>query len=497
MTNIRRVASAAINTLTVLTATFLTTVALGAIQRPAHDGKTIMFGNLHAHSKLSDDVTNAGDDMLPIVAFRYAHQHGLDFLAISDHQKADDSPHSLGMQPAEYKSKLYDVALSYSATNEDGFVAIPAIEWGNTATGNHLNLIGLRQLPPDSIQDQDYDEIYGWGKDHAEFLIFNHPNSWRGKPNRNQRVGNFGENLFPTTTAFLAKAGVTVRTVSIITSVAGGHITGKFKHSTDKTHRDEQWENYYKQYLNKGFHISPSADQDTHWKNWGTVTAARTAVWAAKATYAELMKAFQANRVYATEDDELVVAYQARVGNKTYWMGDTISLSSSEADVDLVVKIWQGTGSDGDATDEGPYTVELVSDSDGVGGHEAAIEFTQAHIASGQSVTIPHRAVAGGYVYLRITEEHGKDNPVGDGVDEFNNATGAAQSDGKRDDLNDSAWTSPIWFSGGVDVFVWSAAPSAKVYHDASCWAAKRIGEANRRSGPQPPTDRSKHDCRE
>jgi len=58
-----------------------------------------MFGNLHAHSKLSDDVINAGDDMLPIVAFRYAHQHGLDFLAISDHHKADDSPHSLGMQP--------------------------------------------------------------------------------------------------------------------------------------------------------------------------------------------------------------------------------------------------------------------------------------------------------------------------------------------------------------------------------------------------------------
>ena len=474
-----------------------TSTIFAAVQRPTHDGKIIMFGNLHAHSKLSDDVTNAGDDMLPIAAFRYAHQHGLDFLAISDHHKADDSPHSLGMQPAEYKSKLYDIAVSYSATNEDGFVAIPAIEWGNTATGNHLNLVGLRNLPPATIHDEDYDQIYVWGKDNAEFIVLNHPNSWSGKSNRNQHVGNFGENLFSDVNAFAARAGSVTRGISIITTVSGGHISGAFKHNTDKTHREQQWEKYYNQFLNKGFHISPSADQDTHWKNWGTVTAARTAVWADKPTYAELMKGFQANRIYATEDDELVVAYQARYANKTYWMGDTVPLQASEADVDLIVKIWQSNGSDGDATDEGPYTVELISDDDGIGGHEASVEFTKPHVASGQAVTIPHRATAGGYIYLRITEENGKDNPIGDGTDEFNNTTGAHQPDGKRDNLNDSAWTSPIWFSGGAEMFVWSAAPSAKVFHDATCWAAKRIGTANRRSGPQPPPDRTKHDCHE
>ena len=121
-----------------------------------------------------------------------------------------------------------------------------------------------------------------------------------------------------------------------------------------------------------------------------------------------------------------------------------------------------------------------------------------AGVRLGELIKIPIRAVVGGYAYLRITEENGKDNPVGDGPDEVNNATGAPQADGKRDNLNDKAWTAPIWFSaGGGDQFVWSASPSSHVYHDANCWAAKRIGEANRRSGSQPPADRSKHDCHE
>lgn len=43
-------------------------------------------------------------------------------------------------------------------------------------------------------------------------------------------------------------------------------------------------------------------------------------------------------------------------------------------------------------------------------------------------------------------QKKGKDNPVGEGDDEFNNKTGHSGPDGKRDDINDSAWTAPIWF---------------------------------------------------
>lgn len=51
---------------------------------------------------------------------------------------------------------------------------------------------------------------------------------------------------------------------------------------------------------------------------------------------------------------------------------------------------------------------------------------------------IPFSATRGRYLYLHVREQNGKDNAVGEGEDE--------ESDGKRDDLNDTAVTSPVWF---------------------------------------------------
>src|SRR5688572_13045464 len=53
--------------------------------RPSHDGKTLLFGNLHSHSVLSDDVSDATAGAQVLDGFTYAQAHGLDFLAISDH----------------------------------------------------------------------------------------------------------------------------------------------------------------------------------------------------------------------------------------------------------------------------------------------------------------------------------------------------------------------------------------------------------------------------
>ncbi len=354
-------------------------------EKPSHDDKVVLFGNLHAHSKLSDDIKHVGDEMLPDKAFPYAHQNGLDFLAITDHHKATDSSHRLSMTRQEYKTLLYDVAMQYNSDHAGEFVAVPAIEWGNTATGNHLNIFGSRTPPPDRIKDKDYDDLYEWAKQHAEFVQLNHPHGWKRKSNRNRRVGNFGIALYDSSQAFVRATDPVIKTISIITSVAGGHLNGPDKESEDKVHRDAQWENYYKRFLNYGFHIAPSANQDTHRTNWGTVSAARTAVWANEVSFQGLVNGFKANRAYATEDDELVVAFQARYNGNTYWMGDTVPLQIAEADVELLVKIWQSTGSDGDSTDEGPYTVSIVSDPDGIGGRQASTWDT--HILRGGNNT--------------------------------------------------------------------------------------------------------------
>lgn len=406
------------------------------------DSVVVLFGNLHSHSTLSGDV-HTDSLMRPMDGWRIADSAGLDFLGISDHHKALDAPGStLRLTDAEFQA-LRDSAAAYHNAHPK-FVALAGIEYGNTATGNHMNVFGAVTLPSPTIVDTAYDQIYAWAVGQQAVVQFNHPNSWRGKSNRNKNVGNFGEDLYPDQASFVSNTDAAVSLVSIITTVRGGHLSGEHRHSTAKTHRDAQWEEYYQEFLNMGFHISPAANQDTHRHNWGTVTAARTAVWSDSRSAEDLLDAIRANRAYATEDDELAVVFQVEHDGQRHWMGESVSLGAAEDSVTLLVRIWQVAGDD--PTDEGPYTVEILSDWDGVGGREVAVWETQPDLAAGVTHRFEVPVLAGEYLYLRVTEQGGRDNGIGQGDDLSNNATGADVPDGLRDDLNDQAWTSPIWF---------------------------------------------------
>lgn len=378
-----------------------------------------------------------GDEGLPDKAFPFAHKHGLDFLAITDHHKGLGADPKWHLDPTEYKKKLYDVAMKYNKEHPEEFIAIPGFEWGTTKNGNHFNVFGASKLPP-AMQDTDYKGVYRWASKNADFVQFNHPNSWKGQRGRRNDIGNFGLELYDPK-SLLSELDPTVKTVSIICSVRGGHIGGKYRHSTDKTHRDAQWEKYYKKFLNKGLHIAPAANQDTHSLNWGAVTAARTAAWADSPSYEDLMKAFKALRVYATEDDEMAVVFQVQHKGQAYWMGDTVPLEKDEDDVEILVKIWQSKRSDKNLSGEGPYTISIVSDVDGIGGREAAVWHTVEGIKANELTSIEVPVVNGEYFYLVVTEENGQDNPIGDGIDEYDNETGEEIADNKRDDMNDSA----------------------------------------------------------
>lgn len=109
---------------------------------------------------------------------------------------------------------------------------------------------------------------------------------------------------------------------------------------------------------------------------------------------------------------------------------------------------------------------------------------------SGVEAVIPLRTARGQYLYLVVTEQNGKDNPVGEGEHIYINGTGASGADGKRDDPNESAWTSPVSFvqtapaGPEAPTFVWSK--NSSVYHDPNCFVVPAIGAANRREGPTP-----------
>lgn len=459
-------------------------------ERLSVDGKKPYFGTLHAHSVLSGDVA-ASKGFTPQEAFEFAREAGLDFLGISDHHKPKEAPGGprFNLDPAKYKNDLFDVAKAINSASDGSFVAIPGIEWGTIATGNHLNIFGSETLPWNHITDEDYDDLIRWAAKNAAFVQMNHPYSWGGESGRNKDVGNYGRALYSSDSAFVAQVDPVVKLMSIICTVAGGHMRGEHRKSEEKTHRDHKPEAFreYLRHLDMGFHLSPAANQDTHGKNPGAVTAARTGVWADDLSYVNVIEAIQANRVFATEDDELAVSLRVEYDGKTYWMGEDVPLNAEEADVTLLVDIQQvpnGTDPANEGND-GAYSVILYSDSDGVGGRKAA-EWDTFEARAGETNRIEVPVIAGEYIFIEIVEQGGKDNPIGDGEDE----------DGTegRDNLNDSAWTTPVWFTGQPDgSFVWSK--NSKKYHVPDCWAVKRIGAANRREGGKP-AGMTKHACK-
>lgn len=469
---------------------------LSIADHPKHDGKMAVFGTLHAHSVLSGDVKDE-DGFTPMEAFDYARENGLDFLGISDHHKPTGAPggSKFHMATTTYKQKLVAVADQVNTAHAGKFVAIPGIEWGTVATGNHINIFGATTLPPDTIDDDDYKELYAWIGSNARFAQWNHPYGWGDKSNRNKDVGNYGKDLYDSTAQFVAAANPSVQLMSIICTVFGGHINGALAESEDKTHRDVKTTalNIYKRHLDMGFHLSPAGSQDTHRVNPGTVTAARTGVWVDALSLDGITEGFKANRTFATEDDELAVALQVEYDGNTYWMGDTVPLKEEQAEVTVVLHVSQAKGSDNDSKSEGPYTARLFSDQDGIGGGKAA-EWIAEEIPANTKVkkfTVP--VIAGEYFYFQITEQNGKDNRLGDGDDETG-PDGTGDPDGFRDDLNDEAWTSPIWFElvAAPSGFVWSK--NSSIFHDPDCWAVKRISDHNRKEGVAP-DGKTKHDC--
>jgi len=161
-------------------------------------------------------------------------------------------------------------------------------------------------------------------------------------------------------------------------------------------------------------------------------TAARTGVWMNELTPAGFAEAFQARRVFATEDNEMSVLFLA--GSR--WMGETVSLEGAPSRLEtFTVRVEQlpDTDAGGSPQDEGPYTVELLGDEDGAGGEPARpvqvrvgnVSRNRFEVRQGDTVTFTRRVRPRAYYYLHVKEGNGKD------------------SGGEKAD----AWTAPVFFS--------------------------------------------------
>ncbi len=304
-------------------------------------GYQVYFGIQHTH------VAENGDDGQGTLAEAYTYARdkaGLDFLGISSHAHM--------ISDAGY-TKMKQAAQQFTQSGK--FVALLAQEWSSISKGGHINLFEANERCP--VPNGDWNTFYTkWLPAHPEvgWAQFNHPH-----PSNKLEFG--GEAFSP-----VAPGPAAVSALDKFAGMALLNGPGKYE-GEDMQGQPEDWDrginglNYeeeYKEFLNRGWRIGAVGDQDNHVKNWGLASPTRTGVWAPTLTKQNLVEAFKARRTYATYDPNL-----------QFWFSLDGKPMGSEirAGQELAVSI---QAVDPDTSFE---RIELYGDLDGVGGRPASL----------------------------------------------------------------------------------------------------------------------------
>ena len=451
----------------------------------ADDDLKAFLGNLHSHTSYSD---GSG---LPEEAYLHARRSGLDFLAITEHNHAIQiKPKDRQGVPIGKDHSLYigpsDASLIPTAKrhNKDGaFVALYGQEFSTISQGNHANVFEVDDV---ITSDAGHFEmlVNDWLPSHLDsaqlpaIIQFNHPSTKL----RHSGI-EYGRDDFGSEKNWLAAMGRHARLIEILNG------PGLRK---DDGQEPEEFEADFKYYLNLGFHLGPTGDQDNHYKTWGTLTDARTGIIAPELTKARLLEAIRSRHVFATKDKNLRVivrfVYEGMPPGRTYFLcGDIIEVPPPAGTALKIIY----TIEDDDEPDA-EYDIEVLADV--IGGGDRATTVAQASCSGNTEgpQAIEGAEYAGGrqYFYLRINQ---------------------IDADGNEDRL----WTAPIWFDHGhalptpdepsdlnaasvgaeeQDEAQYVASKRSKIYHtDPSCRDAQSIAEKNRITGRDAARGRMPH----
>lgn len=378
----------------------------------------VFFGNLHSHTSYSDGSGT------PEEAFVHARDvAGLDFLAITEHShKAaegsgeKDPPGALvhiARNAALYTGPQADGLIPTAAriNTQGGFVALYGQEFSSISKGNHVNVFEVGNVIDEAqVPNGDFKKLHTWLGSHPDsaskpaLLQFNHPAL------HDTDANEYGRDDFGSASAWLAAMGGHAGLIEILNGPALSPTTG---------HRAaEVMESDYLTYLNRGFHLAPTADQDNHFRTWGSTTDARTAVIAPALTKAAILEALRERHVYASEDKNLRLVPTVN--------GHLIGTSTGafpSVGIELAITLEIADDDEPNAS----YRIDVFSDDQAGGGvAQIAETFTQSQAGTfqlpGVSFTGP-----GQYVFLRVTQT----TQVGE------------------DSERDRAWTAPVWFEAG------------------------------------------------
>ncbi|MFN8010977.1 MAG: putative Ig domain-containing protein [Holophagaceae bacterium] len=285
--------------------------AVAAPVAPAPDALpyTVYVGNLHSQTNHSDggvpvgsctggEVPQAGVDG-PTTAFEMMRVNaGGDFLAATEHNHMYDGSTgtNTGADPAVPKALFASgltLASSYRAAHP-GFVALYGVEWGVISNGGHLNIFNPDGLPTweYNASNQLLGDVFTAKSDYPALYATMKARGW---------VGQFNH---PSTSQF-----------NNLTYTADGdevmalcEVSNASAFSTSLTESDTFLSSYeiaYKAILEKGFHVSPTSDQDNHCSNWGLSNRNRTGILVPNGTpwtLTALLDAIRARRTFATQD---------------------------------------------------------------------------------------------------------------------------------------------------------------------------------------------------
>lgn len=325
----------------------------------------IYFGQLHSHTNYSDGAGTCEE------AYKHASTEAeqIDFLAVTDHSNSFDNADSADILNGSMSNEWvegHNLAKKY--TSKD-FVGIFGYEmtWSNGL--GHMNTFNTNGFQ--SRTQADYTKFdtalqnyySALKKDTKSISQFNHPGT------------TFGD--FQDFSYYSEEMDDLIKLVEVGNGEGAIGSSGYFP----------SYE-YYTRALDKGWHVSPTNNQDNHKGVWGNANTGRSVVLAENLTEEAIYDAMNNYRIYATEDNDLEIRYTL----DGYTMGEILDKEDVGSEVNIAVDIK-------DPTDSAIGKVEVIVN----GGLSIAAKNINV-AADTVNFTVPSGY---SYYYIKITQVDG------------------------------------------------------------------------------------------
>ncbi len=275
------------------------------------------FGNIHAHTGLSDGNKDASTTGVsdPAGSYAFAKQSlNFNFLGISEHNHYSNA-NNPGFSLAGWTTLINQS----NAANQDGtFLCMAGMEWGVSSSNNGHVLI------------YNYPQLIGW--ESGVFQVFNAKIDYDGLWKKiNQQPGAFAYLAHPGWSDYTLNGGGSGTSLlngaynaSYDSAIVGLPLRSGLAFSTVTNYTDYSTGNYldyYKRILGRGYHLGIGYDHDNHYLTFGRNNAGRLVIMAPALTRNDFYSAMRNMKFYGSDD------WNAKIDFKlgTSMMGDIVS----------------------------------------------------------------------------------------------------------------------------------------------------------------------------